>query len=559
MNHIKKLYLIALMILIGSCNGYLDYQEEDWFTDKTIFEEPERTKRFLFGIYTFLPEGFNDVSGSMRASAADDAEEANERAGIQIMNDGRWSPNQLIDAEWQSMYNGIRQANIFLQNYDASNFDYLENNNNYFEIVKELQMFEEEARFLRAFYYFELLKRYGDVPFLDGRVLTLEEVNNVTPTSFDEISSFIISELDAIVDGLPVDYSDIPGPILGDPDPGGLESNNGRITKGTAMALKSDVLMFAASPLHGESLEEWAAVAEASYAIIDSGWYSLESDYKDIFNESESDELIWGKRERESNSFEESNFPVGFEGATPGTTPTQNLVDTYEMINGMDIDEPESGYDPNDPYKDRDERFYATITYNNARWKGRDVQVYRNGTDGPPQEFATETGYYLRKFVEENVNIDPNNTTSTRHVWIYYRLGEIYLNFAEAMNEAYGPENDPQGYGMTAIDALNVIRNRAGLPDYAGPITQQALRTEIRDERRVELAFENKRFWDVRRWNIGDQTTDIYAMNVIMNQDSTFSYQKVLLENRVWESNFYPVPQTELFKNPNLVQTPGWN
>jgi hypothetical protein len=543
---------------MGSCNGFLDYQEEDWFTEENIFEEPERTKRFLFGIYSFLPQGFNDVEGSMRASGADDAEEADERARIQIMNDGRWSPTQIIDPEWQSLYNGIRQANIFLKNYNPVNFQYLENNNNYFEIVKELKTFEEEARFLRSFYYYELLKRYGSVPYLNGNVLELEEVNSLTPNSLEEISSFIVAEMDAILADLPVDYSDVPGAILGDSDVGGLEANNGRITKGAAMALKADVLLLAASPLHGESMEEWAAAARASYAIIDSGWYDLESDYEDIFNDSESSELIWGKRERESNSFERSNFPVGFEGANPGTTPTQNLVDTYEMINGMDIDEPGSGYDPNNPYVDRDERFYATILYNNAEWKNRNIQVYRNGTDGPPQEFATETGYYLRKFVEENVNIDPNNTTSTRHVWIYYRLGEMYLNFAEAMNEAYGPNSDPQGFGMTAVDALNVIRNRAGLPDYAGPVTKDAIRTEIHDERRVELAFENKRFWDIRRWDIGDQTTDIYAMNVIFNQDSTFSYNKVLLENRVWESNFYPIPQSELFKNPNLVQTPGW-
>ncbi len=225
----------------------------------------------------------------------------------------------------------------------------------------------------------------------------------------------------------------------------------------------------------------------------------------------------------------------------------------------MDIDEPGSGFDAQNPYENRDPRLHQTIIFNNSLWKDRNVEIWQGGRDAPPQEFSTPTGYYLKKYVVEEVSLDPDFTTTANHVWVFFRYGEILLNYAEAMNEAYGPGSDPEGYGVTALDALNMIRSRVGLPDYTGAVTTEDVRQQIRDERRVELAFENHRFWDLRRWQIGDQTNEIMGIKVT-KADETFNYSEVLVETRPWSAKryFYPIDQSELYKNSNLTQNPGW-
>ena len=545
--------IVVFMLVLGSCD-FLGYNEEDFYGEDLIFENFDRTKGFLNNLYNKLPSGFNEIGGSMRASATDDAVEANSVASIQTTNEGRWSPTQPFDDNWGSMYEGIRAANKLLKNADLSVLDDRRFNDNYPELVKEFVLFDDQARFLRAFFYFELMRRYGGVPLLYGQILSLDEVNEVQHSSFEEVKDFIVSECNAVMANLPVDYTNVPG-----------RNNKGRVTKGAAMALKARVLLYAASPLHnpGNDLSKWEDAAEAAGAIIDSattkGWYALESSYENVVNNSESPELIMGIRSQASRSFEASNFPVGYEGANPGTCPTQNLVDTYEMVNGRDIDEQFSLYDPDNPYQYRDPRLEQTIVYNNSTWKGRNVELWRGGLDGLPIERASKTGYYLKKYVEEIVSLDPDAPVSAEHLWVFYRYGEVLLNFAEAMNEAYGPDADPEGYGMTAADAMNQIRNRAGLPDYAGSMTKDDFRRELREERRVELAFENHRFWDIRRWKIGEQTTEIKGMEIIKG-NGTFNYNITTIETRPWDNKMYlfPIPQTEIFKNDNLNQNPGW-
>lgn len=538
---------MIFMLSLGSCE-YLEYNEEDFYKEEMVFDDFNRTKNFLNGIYGNLPSGFNEIDGSMRASASDDAEEANEMGRIHIMNDGRWSPTQYIDSKWGAMYEGIRSANRLLRNEDVSVLDDYRYNDDYVEMIEQYNLFDDQAKFLRAYFYFELMRRYGGVPLLKGKILSLDEVNSVKPNSFEEVKDFIIQECNAIIDNLPINYEEISG-----------APHKGRATKGSAMALKARTLLYAASPLYGSSQEEWATAAEASYAIIDSSWYPLDNNYSNVVNNTQSNELIMGRRFAPSNDFEGSNFPVGYEKAEPGTCPTQNLVNTYEMANGMDIDESGSGYDPDNPYINRDPRLKQTIIVNNSEWKDRNVEIWGGGRDGPPMEFATETGYYLKKYVVEHVSLDPDYPSSANHLWVFFRYGEVLLNYAEAMNEAYGP-TDSHGYGITALEAMNQIRNRAGLPDYSGTITQGEIRREIQEERRVELAFENHRFWDVRRWMIGEETININGMEITQNQDLTFNYDKVLVETRYWNSKmyFYPIPQSELFKNSNLEQNSGW-
>lgn len=554
MKHFGLSLLAVLLLSVGGCD-FLSYDETTAFKEDDVFENLTRTRRFVTNIYSrFRPGGFNSVGGAMRASGADNAEEVNPNSPAQIFNDQSWSATNTVDSKWNGtpgdLYQGIRAANKLLENFDIENYDDLQYNEDFDALMERAQYWPYEARFLRAFFHFQLLKRYGSVPLVD-RVLTPQEANNVEPASYEEIVQFIVSEMDAIDTQLPVTFENVPAAATGRP------------TTGAAMALKARVLLYAASPLNNESgdTQKWTDAAEASKAIIDSSFYSLESNYSDAFNNITSDELIWERRHDASNSFEQSNFPVGFEGASPGTSPTQNLVDAYEMQDtGKPIEASDSGYDPDNPYEGRDPRFYETVIYNGSTWKDREVEIWNGGRDGPPQAEATETGYYLKKYVIEDISISPPQTTTRVHTWVVFRYAEVLLNYAEAMNEAYGPGADPAGMGMTAREAVNMVRQRAGMPDFPAGMSKADFREKLRNERRVELAFENHRFWDIRRWGIGPSTTEIYGMEITRNEDGTFNYKRELIEEREWSErrNRYPIPQDEVAKNSALGQNPGW-
>jgi hypothetical protein len=193
-------------------------------------------------------------------------------------------------------------------------------------------------------------------------------------------------------------------------------------------------------------------------------------------------------------------------------------------------------------------------------WKGRKVQIWKGGLDGPPKPGATKTGYYLKKRVIENVDLLPDHTTTANHTIVVFRYGGTLLGYAEAMNEAYGPENDPEGYGMTARQAVDEVRARSGMPDFPSGMNKTAFREKLHNERRVEMAFENQRFWDVRRWKIAPSTQqDIRGVKVTKSGDQ-FTYKVESVEHRHWDDKMYlyPIPQSELFLNPDLKQNPGW-
>ena len=222
--------------------------------------------------------------------------------------------------------------------------------------------------------------------------------------------------------------------------------------------------------------------------------------------------------------------------------------------------DPASGYDATNPYAGRDPRLAETVLVNGAAWKGETIESFVGGLNGAPIVNATKTGYYLKKYVIEDINLTPTNTTSREHTWVLFRLGEVLLNYAEAMNEAYGPEN-ASTYGMTALEAVNKIRARANMPNFPNGLSKDEFRQKLQNERMVELAFEDHRFWDVRRWKIGNETTDIYAVKITRDAvTNNFEYQKSLLEVRNFEErmNLYPIPKSEINKNSNLVQNSGW-
>jgi starch-binding outer membrane protein, SusD/RagB family len=555
-------YSLILLLLLGFTNcSDLDYDETSFNRKDDVFSDFARSKSFLNGIYAYLPTDFNSVDGAMRASASDEAEHVNDLSSVQQFNDGSWSAIQTLDNVWNNMYAGIRASNLFLKESAGQTFPELKYNNqsgnDYKDIMLQYNNYAFEARFLRAFFYFELVKRYKEVPLITT-VLTPEEAANVKQSSFTDVVNFIVSECDAIQSVLPINYTNFSS-----------AKETGRATKGAALALKSRILLYAASPLHNTANDVllWQKAALAAKAVIDLNAYTLTSSYALVVNNpslTPGTELIFERREAASNGFESRNFPIGYQGGNTGTCPTQNLVDAYEMrLNGLPITDPASRYNPAVPYGGRDARLAQTIIFNGSQFKAIAVETFFGGKNALPITNATKTGYYLRKYVIETINLDPRaGAVSTReHTWTLFRYGETLLNYAEAMNEAYGPEVAAAApLTLTALSAVNTVRRRAGMPNFPAGLSKDAFRTKLRNERRVELAFEDHRFWDIRRWKIGEQTKDIFSMNITRNADLSLTYATKLLEVRPWEERmyFYPIPQSEIFKNTNLKQNTGW-
>lgn len=546
----KNYGLFVLMLLTLSNCENLQYDETSYNRKDDVFSEIDRSKSFLTGIYSYLPTDFNSVDGAMRSSASDESEYVLDTSNIQNFYNGSWSAIQPLDNVWSTMYSGIRAANMFLVESQGKTFPDKLYNNDYKEIIQQYNNYPYEARFLRAFFYFELIKRYKNVPLITT-VLTPEEAITANQNTFAEVVAFIVSECDAIAPVLPATYSTF-----------SAAKETGRTTKGAALALKARVLLYAASPLHNPSndLVLWQNAANAAKAVINLNSYTLESSYNNVVNKWVSSELILDRRLAASNDFEKRNFPIGFEGGNTGTCPTQNLVDAYEMkTTGLPITNAASGYNPLNPYAGRDTRLSQTILFNGSIWKGLSVSTYIGGANGQPINRATKTGYYLKKYLVESINLLPNNTTTKDHAWVLFRYAEVLLNYAEAMNEAYGPEN-ASALGMTALQAVNMVRIRAGMPPFPAGLSQTNFRTKLRNERQVELAFEDHRFWDIRRWKIGQQTENIYAMKITRDANFNYIYEKNVLEVRPFTERMYlyPIPQSEIYKNKNLTQNPGW-
>lgn len=547
--YIKYALVIILLKGLSGCD-FLEYDESSFNTRNDVFAEFDRSKRFLTGIYSYLPDDFVSVGGAMRSAATDEAVHVWDLSSVHRMNNGSWSAIQPLDDVWGTMYQGIRAANLFLLESEGRDFEELKYNLDYKELMEQFNMYPYEARFLRAFFYFELIKRYKNVPLIT-EVLTTEQAKNVKQSTFHEVVDFIVQECDLIAPVLPKDHANFSS-----------AKETGRATRGAALALKARTLLYAASPLHnpGNDPELWELAARAAKEVIDLNQYTLLGNYAQNFNNNASAELIFGRRQGASNDFERRNFPIGFEGGNTGTCPTQNLVDAFEMAaTGLPISDPASGYNPANPYAGRDPRLGHTILFNDATWKGRRIESFFGGIDAPPIANATKTGYYLKKHLVEAVNLAPGNTTTREHTWVLFRYSEILLNYAEAMNEAFGPENDG-GLGMNALNAVNMVRARVNMPGFPAGLSKDAFRERLRNERRVELAFEDHRFWDIRRWMIGQQTTDIYAMIIGPNPFGGFAYERKLLERRIFQDhmNLYPIPQAEIYKNSKLQQNPGW-
>lgn len=557
------------VLLLSSCNPILDREMILTMTEKQALESYDVAQKRVNGLYTYLPNGFSPVGGAMMAAASDEAEYSVASSSVHMFNNGSWNPLNNPDNVWTYYYQGIRQATLFLETADQINMERYkldpQNQADYEMRMANIERWKYEARFLRAYFYSELVKRYGGVPLANELMDMDTDYRNIPRNTLQECIDFIVDECGQVAPHLPVVYQ---------------ASDMGRVTRGAALALKSRVLLYAASelfnnPVWAQGYERkdlislsgtdrqtrWENAAKAAGEVlwgadVAEAGYKLSGNYQSLFRSFSDNEIVLVRRNGYDNSFEKSNYPIGADQATGGTAPSGNLVDAYETTGGRTF----TWKDPSmaaRPYENRDPRFAATIMPNNSTFQGRPVECWEGGADGPDKNNASRTGYYLLKYVDPELKLLQGQ--SAIHSWIIIRLGEIYLNYAEAMNEAYGP--DAKGiYGKSAREAVNEVRGRVGMPDVVAD-SKEEMREKIRHERRVELAFEDHRFWDVRRWMTApdDLNAPLKGVKVTRLSYNSFEYQSVEVESRSFKRSmyFYPIPQNEL-NITGWPQNPLW-
>lgn len=544
-----KIFIVSgLIFILGltSCSDFLNYNEVSEYSQEQIFTNFGRTEQFVINIYSYMRSDFASVDGAMRAAGCDEAIHVWSSSDVHTFTNGTWSPIKTVDDVWGNYYKGIRAANFYLENGTGKTFDEYKYDQEFAKYMRKYKNYQYEVRFLRAYYYFELIKRYGGVPIVT-KVMDIAEANTLKRDSFDMCVRFIADECDTVAKYLPKVYDGL------------YDSETGRITSSAAYALKSRLLLYSASPLHNpdNNPEKWRKAALAAQDLLDILKITTLQPYESAFNNLTSTEVILDRREGDSGGFERINFPIGFEGGNTGTCPSQNLVDAYGMKSGV--------YSATEPYKNRDPRLDKSVVLNNTLWAYNEVvEAWEGGNSGLPKTGASTTGYYLKKYLVKDVNFKPSGTTTARHNWVIFRGAEVLLNYAEAVNEVFqNPNMKDATFKKTAIEAVNIVRKRLliSMPNIPTTVSYTTFKTEtIRNERFVELAFEDHRFWDIRRWKIGPQTVDIYGMKIIKNTNGTFTYTKQLVETRYWDDKYYlyPIPQSEIYKNRNLEQNPGW-
>lgn len=542
--------LFVCNVYLSSCSKVLDKAPLDSYTDESVWRDLKLAEAYANNIYNVLPTTTYDWGNSINRSfllspASDEGFNKFNYAGVRnVINKGLLSPDNAGSFDiWAKNYHHIQNANIFL-----SRIDNVPGDENFRKRIKG------EVTFLRAFAYFQLISDYGGVPLVK-QPFSLNSEFKLNRNSFDECVKFVSDELDIAAGLLPASTS-----------------QRGRITMPMAMALKSRLLLYAASPLWNPSNDQakWTAASAAAKAVIDLNAFTLYTgNYADLFTTFNSEIIgmrLSNKQYQWSafNGVEMMCFPNGYHGWA-AFAPTQDLVDAFGTADGKYITDAASGYDPQNPYANRDPRFYADIIFdgrptgNPAFFTDRstnEAQFYEGGYDSDQGFDAWNnslTRYSFRKYMDTTFNF--NTTTQTNKFWILARLGEIYLNYAEAEFNL--------GHEATAREYLDKIRERAGINV---PLTETgtALRDRIRNERQVELCFEGHRYYDVRRWKIAEVTDNKPVRQVIITRNAstgvkTYSYQA--LEPRSFSSDRHylmPIPRTEINRT-GLTQNPGYN
>ena len=553
---LKNIILSTLAaVTLASCSEQMDYKEYSIYDAAYMQKKFERAGGFLSTIYADLDSDFGNYSGAMLSSATDESVYSHDGNAIESFYNGAWSPTNANSSIWTTCYHGIAYCNLFLDEFNGLTFDDYILDKNYKAEMYQYNNYQWEARWARAYFYFLLVRQYGGVPLITAS-MNADEASRQPRATADEVFAFIDKECAAIQDTITKDYGDL-GNLAMTP------ANNGRANNLAVMALRARAALYHASPLFntGNDQSRWQKAAELNKAVIDSCQkrnMKLSSDYKGLFigNTSWSDanalgEIIFGRRmPTENRNFETYNFPVGISGAGAGggggNCPTYNLFSAYE---------------------DGDKRLAQTIAQNGDSWPNANtvpLETYVGGVNGLPTAYATPTGFYLKKYVTESVQIAGNGANTCKHVWVTFRLAEFYLNYAEAMLNLTGGGYETSGsLTMTAAYAINQVRQKhGGLAALPTDLSASDFRAKYENERFVELAFEGHRFFDVRRWKEADKYfTNIRGLEITKNADGTFTETPKTVQTRQWQDKMYlfPIPQSEILKSGGvLTQNPGW-
>ena len=540
----RKIIYIQLCLIFAlsftSCNDFLDRKPLDKMTEDDVFNDDALLAAYVNACYNAYPTGFEEA---MMSSTTDETYTRHGKESSIIVSKGEMTPDNITSFDagrfsnfnyWEKAYEYLRNINIFFEKIDGAN------------VSKDLKSrLTGEMEFIRAFIYSNLIWRFGGVPIVTHSFALGDNNYSLPRSSYDECVDYIISDLNDAIKRLPAKMEG---------------ENSGRASADACKALKARVLLYAASPLNNPNNDKskWEKARGASLDVINLPGYELAKDYRSLFLE-DNKEVIFEREYTKANGHRMNlfNSPNGYDG-WGGNCPLQNIVDDYEMkLTGKKPVEEGSGYDPKYPYQGRDPRFYASILYNGAMYRGRPVEVFipkgKDSSQGDIGSWNTSlTGYYLYKFMDENQSLSETNTQP----WIFFRLAEFYLNYAEA--EFYlGNEEECR-------DAINKVRNRESVKMPAVTESGDQLLEKLRNERRIELAFENHRYFDLRRWRIAEayENIDAKGIEVVKKDDGTFSYNPITVLERKFLPQHYllPIPRSEIIKSNNsLIQNPYYN
>lgn len=586
MKNIRILTLYILISIVGvSCSDFLDKTPNEDMTLEQVFEQRKYVERFLSATYAHLPFElwFASPFGRNPFVGASDEMEVTEYGFCQEMNSGSWSEANVLNAMlWSTIWEGTRKTNLFLENIDKTPMD-----------EKDKQVWIGEVKFLRAYFHFLALRSHGPIPIIDRSYGADEDFRTIVRKPLEECIDFIIKDCDDAIALLP---------------PTRIPEDLQRPPSVAAMALKARLLLYAASPLFNGNPDynnyvdaegnklfpdydagKWQIAADAAKACIDEcekngyGLYYAENNdpktsYQELFLERWNKEVLLAKNIElyYCNQVEMSMSPNG-QGGTSSYSPTQNLIDSYGMANtneypfvldengdprydnsGNPVVNIASGYkdDLYNKWEGREPRFYASINYTGAFWRGRQLEFWAGSRDGKKATGGySKTGYLMKKFSGPDVDLVQGKYKLNS--WIYFRLGEQYLNYAEALNEAGGTTPHPDVFKY-----INLIRKRAGMPDLPNTLSKEEMRIRIRTERKIELAFETHRYFDCHRWKIAHivDNRDIYGLNIDAS-DANF-YNRRVVEKRVFETPkhyLFPIPHEDISRSQGaLLQSPGW-
>jgi hypothetical protein len=577
MKQIKYILFGLVCVMAISCKkDFLDTKPGNQVSDADVWKNPDLAMKVIYGAYNSLPNGHvwfmmmsNTDEGFFRY---EDLANTYTHGLVTPLNLGsfgdNWASGQ-VDYSWAAVYRNLRNINTAIANLDQVPF----------KTQEDKDRAKADAYFLRGYSYFLLMAQFGGVILYDEKPVEFGSDYKVARNTFEETVSFIVADLDRAI----ALYSDAEI---------GVAKTRG--DKGVAMAVKAKVLLYAASDLHnstknaavipdtypkelvsyigGDAAARWKAAKDAAKAVIDLNKYSLHTatadkvrNFEEVFVKRGNEDIFLRYWDQQGatywtwNRTTNINSPAGY-GGSPENVVLGNLVDAFEMSDGSKFDWNNPAHKAN-PYANRDPRLYASVLFEGADWFDRPATANKirvgnlnNQQVGPDGAF---TNYFLRKYFDSNA--DPSILTWDGSFyscppWVRMRYAEVLLNYAEACIEL-GEDAEARTY-------INMVRARAGMP----PVTESgaALKERYRNERRVELAFEEQRFFDVRRWLTGPESAeDGYGVEVTYSGPNFADpvYKKVLVDDgRTWVNKAYFIPMgtDEMNKNKALQQNPGY-